>query len=287
MNELVSVIIPSYNRKKSISRAVDSCLDQTYTNLEVVICDDRSTDGTKEYLRDRYGDEPRVKVVETPNEKKGANAARNEAIRNACGKYIVFLDSDDYLTKDSIEVRLPCFKEGVGLVYGDMYEGNPKPRKVVRFDKVKEADQKRYLLHELALCSMITIMTRKDVLDAVGPLDESFPAWQDDELVMKIGMKYRLVHCNHPVSVVVGAKGSIVTNYRNRYRGCKLLVEKYQKQICSELSARRIIIWKIRLFALWCASKGQESKGGLKTILLSIHNVLYHLLSRFFYHLYA
>ena len=107
---LVSIIMPTYNRRQIIKDAIDSCLEQTYENIELIICDDHSTDGTYEYICERMKEDSRIKYCVTPEGKKGANAARNTAIQIAKGKYIIFLDSDDYLLKDSIEIRVDTFK---------------------------------------------------------------------------------------------------------------------------------------------------------------------------------
>lgn len=121
MVDLVSVVIPTYNRKDIIHRAIDSCLAQTYPNIEIVICDDRSEDDTVDYLKERYKDKCNIFYCSTPIGKKGANAARNEGIRKARGKYIAFLDSDDYLLENSIQDRMEIFKvKKYGLVYGNV-----------------------------------------------------------------------------------------------------------------------------------------------------------------------
>ena len=87
---LVSVIIPTYNRAKTIERAVDSVLAQTWKELEVIVVDDGSTDQTNEVLK-AYGD--KIRVIHRQN--GGASAARNTGIKAATGEIISFLDSDD------------------------------------------------------------------------------------------------------------------------------------------------------------------------------------------------
>lgn len=89
---LVSVIIPTYNRKETISRSIQSVLNQTYENIEVIVVDDGSTDGTKEYVLEKYIDA----VVYVENQrKKGPSGARNYGVQIANGEYIAFQDSDD------------------------------------------------------------------------------------------------------------------------------------------------------------------------------------------------
>ena len=100
LNDKISVIIPTYNRGKSIIQSINSVLEQTYHNLEILIVDDCSTDDT-EYLISKI-DDPRVKYIKL-KENKGASFARNIGIKIATGKYISFQDSDDIYKNNKIE----------------------------------------------------------------------------------------------------------------------------------------------------------------------------------------
>lgn len=106
-NPLVSIIIPTYNYGKYLSGAIESCLGQSYGNLEVIVIDDGSTDGTGEMVKN-IGD-PRVLYHRQEN--RGVSAARNRGLKEAKGDFIVFLDADDRLTEDSIDVRLAVMLE--------------------------------------------------------------------------------------------------------------------------------------------------------------------------------
>lgn len=106
--EKVSVVIPSYNSSPYIMDAVTSALNQTYDNLEVIIADDASTDDTRAVIREIRN--PRVKLIER-TENGGAAAARNSAIRAATGRYIAFLDSDDYWLPDKLSKQIGKMQE--------------------------------------------------------------------------------------------------------------------------------------------------------------------------------
>lgn len=88
---LVSTVIPTYNRREELTRAIDSALAQTYGNQEVLVVDDGSTDGTAQMLAQRYSD--RVRCICRPN--GGVSSARNQGMREARGEFIALLDSDD------------------------------------------------------------------------------------------------------------------------------------------------------------------------------------------------
>ena len=106
--EKVSVIIPSYNSSSYIMDAVASALAQTYENLEVIVADDASTDNTCDVINTIK--DPRVRLV-VRAENGGAAAARNTAISVATGRYIAFLDSDDYWMPDKLSIQIGKMRE--------------------------------------------------------------------------------------------------------------------------------------------------------------------------------
>lgn len=108
MNDLVSVIMPSYNTAKFIKETIDSVLNQTYQNFEIIIVDDCSTDNTDEVVSAIKDD--RIKYIK--NEKNsGAAVSRNRALREAKGKWIAFLDSDDVWLPEKLEKQITFMKE--------------------------------------------------------------------------------------------------------------------------------------------------------------------------------
>ena len=140
MNELVSIVMPSYNTAKFIAESIDSVLAQTYTNFELLIVDDCSTDDTDAVVA-AYSD-ARIKYVK--NEKNsGAAVSRNKALAMAKGKWIAFLDSDDLWHPEKLEKQIAFMKEKGCFFSYTQYEeideqSNPKgrfvsgPRKIGR-----------------------------------------------------------------------------------------------------------------------------------------------------------
>ena len=103
MKNLVSIIIPTYNNADTISRAVNSCINQTYKNIEIIVIDDGSTDNTKEVLN-RYSSDERFKYIYQENQER--SAARNHGLDVSKGEYIQFLDSDDEIYPTKIEKQV-------------------------------------------------------------------------------------------------------------------------------------------------------------------------------------
>lgn len=259
---LVSIIMPTYNRKYIIGDAIDSCLSQSYSDIEIIVCDDHSTDGTKDYIEERMNEDARIRYCVTPEGKKGANAARNTAIKIARGEYITFLDSDDYLPKDSIACRVEVFKKShVAMVYGNAFcEMEKKKIKWIYADIFGEnLNQRKFLMQELSLCQQNTIMLKTAVFQKIGLLDEEQKGWTDDGLVVAVGMRYPVLHSGKFVAVIRKSKVSMTSDKWNIYLGCKIMVNRYKKQIIRYASLGRYLLWKIRLFSLYCFAKERES----------------------------
>lgn len=116
MNKLVSVIIPCYNKSEWIKEAIDSCLNQTYSHIEIIIIDDGSTDNSLEIIKS-YGD----RVIWETGQNRGGNHARNRGFALSSGQYIQYLDADDYLLPEKIEKQVRCLeKTNANLVYGNV-----------------------------------------------------------------------------------------------------------------------------------------------------------------------
>jgi glycosyltransferase involved in cell wall biosynthesis len=117
---LVSVIVPTFNRQYCIARAIDSARAQTHADVEVIVIDDGSTDGTGDYIRDRYATDVRVRYIRQENH--GVSAARNAGLRQVRGEYVAFLDSDDVWRPWKLELQLRCFERQphIGMVWSDM-----------------------------------------------------------------------------------------------------------------------------------------------------------------------
>jgi glycosyltransferase involved in cell wall biosynthesis len=124
-HDLVSVLIPTFDRAYVLPRAVESALAQTHGAIEIVIIDDGSNDGTEELVSHRWGSDSRVRY--TRQENAGVAAARNRAIKQARGRYVAFLDSDDIWFPWKLELQLLCLKAfpRAGMIWTDMEAVGP------------------------------------------------------------------------------------------------------------------------------------------------------------------
>jgi glycosyltransferase involved in cell wall biosynthesis len=119
-NDLVSVVIPTFNRAYCLVHALDSALAQSHQSLEIIVVDDGSTDDTKKLVSDYASRDARVKYIYQEN--RGVSAARNRGLKAAGGDYAAFLDSDDIWKPWKLELQIACLKRlpHVGMVWTDM-----------------------------------------------------------------------------------------------------------------------------------------------------------------------
>jgi glycosyltransferase involved in cell wall biosynthesis len=190
---LVSVVIPTYNRASVLGRAIDSALAQSHGDLEVVVVDDGSTDGTDAVV-ESYDDD-RVVYVEN-EDNSGANAARNRGIERASGEFISFLDSDDELAPAHLERVLATFASAreSGDRVGGVYTSYRKLRDGDVYDLIRA--QERITLEDVGrenpIGSFSATTFRADVFDDVGLLDEELPAVQDYEFYLRVLQTYEI-----------------------------------------------------------------------------------------------
>lgn len=149
-NDLISVVIPIYNCKKYIHRCIDSIINQTYKNLEIIIVDDGSSDGSQ-YICDKYENiDNRIRVFHIEN--SGVSEARNIGYKYSTGKYIAFVDSDDWIEPDMYEkLYYYIVKNKVDVICCDYYinyENNSKEiiNEHNKINKILSKDESFYYL---------------------------------------------------------------------------------------------------------------------------------------------
>lgn len=202
-NILVSVIIPTYNRKNIILDAIQSILNQTVKDSEIIVVDDGSTDGTKEYLA--FLNLP-IKIISKEN--GGVSGARNAGIKSAQGTYIAFLDSDDIWLPEKLEQQIAyiTIHPNTALVYTDEYiEVNGETQQKTRFERANLTDDQKnnFLLSGFVQHTPIhtsTVMVKKSVLDEVGYFNENLKIHEDTELWNRISRKYIFGFINIPLA---------------------------------------------------------------------------------------
>ena len=160
-NSKISIIVPVYNVEHELSRCVDSILNQSYTNLEVILVDDGSTDRCPSICDAFVMKDRRVRVIHKPN--GGLSSARNAGLREASGEWILYVDSDDYILNDSCE-RL--------IAVGAKYDCD-----IVSADAIREFNGGReYMVHG-SLADGKCYPSRDFIIKTVKPCEWYAPAW--------------------------------------------------------------------------------------------------------------
>ena len=177
MNEtadpLVSVVIPTFNHASYLARALQSVLDQTYTNWEAIVIDNHSTDNTDDVMAS-FADS-RINLFKIHNNGVIA-ASRNVGIRAAKCEWIAFLDSDDWWTVDKLQVCFDCINDKVDLVYHDLKIVSDQPklfgRKINKSRQVKPPVFMDLLLKGNAINNS-SVVVRKSLVQLIGDINEN------------------------------------------------------------------------------------------------------------------
>ncbi len=191
----VSVVIPLYNSEKTIQSSIDSVLNQTFSDFELIIINDGSTDQSLDIVK-AFQDK-RLHILSFQN--SGAAAARNRGIANAKGHYIAFLDADDLWTPDKLIDQVSAFKKNpdTGLVYSwsDYIDKNGNSicpgKRVITSDDIEETYGKLLISNFLENGS--TPLIPKSILDDVGYFNEALNSSQDLDLYLRIAAKYNFI----------------------------------------------------------------------------------------------
>ena len=149
MREKISVIVPVYNGQDYIERCLQSIINQTYKNLEIIIVDDGSEDNSLNIINKIKATEDRLIIIN--NKHSGVSAARNSGIENATGDWIIFVDGDDTLEKNAIENLSCSISEKIDIVLSKNYEIRDGKKKsyIWKYDKNMVFDKSEKLIRTI------------------------------------------------------------------------------------------------------------------------------------------
>jgi glycosyltransferase involved in cell wall biosynthesis len=207
---MISVVIPCYNQAHYLGEAISSALDQNYQNIEVIVVDDGSTDGTAE-VAGRYS---QVKCIRQAN--RGLAAARNRGLEASRGEYVVFLDADDRLAPGAIAVGTGWLDSHPDCAFVSGHynlidaEGWPMPHMA---SPCAEADHYRALLRRNYIGMPATVMYRRPVLEIVKGFDTSRRACEDYDLYLRIARRFPVLCHHHLVAEYRQHGGNMSRNY--------------------------------------------------------------------------
>ena len=192
----ISVIIPTFNRRQTLDRAIDSILSQTYQPYEIIVVDDGSTDGTADWLSANYSS---LQIIQQSN--KGVSSARNAGINSARGDWIALLDSDDEWLPDKLEIQVKLLQNNAELRF--CHTNEIWIRNGVRINQMKKHQKyggnifKKCL--DICRISPSSSLFHTSVIKDVGLFDESLDVCEDYDLWLRITAKYTVLFLDQPL----------------------------------------------------------------------------------------
>lgn len=250
---MISVIIPAYNRQDTIVRAVQSVLNQTYKEIEVIVVDDCSKDNTVAELEKVQ--DSRLRVIEC-EKNGGACAARNIGILNAKGEYIAFQDSDDEWYANKLELQMEqLISKDVDMVSCGFYKFDGSKKEKMPSDDI-EGDYLERLLKGNYITTQ-SMLIKKECLQE-EKFDERIPRFQDWELSMRLLSKYKFYFINQPLLNAYVQKDSITNNLGAGAEAAMYILEKH-KSLYERYPGNELILKKIHAYGKMCSNNFEHN----------------------------
>ena len=259
---LVSVIIPTFNRAWALKTAVDSVLAQTHDEIEIIVIDDGSTDNTPDLLAG-YGNQIQVFVQKN----RGVSAARNLGIKRSHGDFIALLDSDDAWTPDKISRQIDFFDQNPDALVCQTEEiwirngrrVNPKVKHQKPSGMIFEPS-----LH-LCLVSPSAVMIRKKLFELKGGFNEDFPVCEDYDFWLRIAIDTPIFLIDKPCTIKHGGHEDQLSAHhsQDKYRIASIvgLIQSGCLSREQEAMAASILEKKCWIYGNGCLKRGRTEEG--------------------------
>tara|TARA_B100000579_G_C22710314_1_gene794214 strand:- start:82 stop:918 length:837 start_codon:yes stop_codon:yes gene_type:complete len=247
----VSVIIPTYNRKHTLGRAIESIISQTIKPLEIIIVDDGSNDGTREWIKQEY---PFIKYLNQNN--SGVSASRNRGIFSANGNWIAFLDSDDEWIPEKLERQLSILSSDKKAVF--CHTNEIWIRNGTRVNQMRKHQKYGGYIFEkcLDMCriSPSSSIIKKEVFDHIGYFDESLIVCEDYDLWLRIAAHYKILFLDQPLIKKYGGHVDQLSRVKGgiekyRIQSLEKILSSESLEISQFNSAKEILIKKLNIYA--------------------------------------
>lgn len=239
---LVSVFIVTYNRSRLVSKAIQSVLNQTYPNIEIVVVDDCSPDDTYSVVKAIQAENENIRYIKL-NQQSGANVARNQGILNATGHFVTGLDDDDKMTPDRIEKLVNSFDETYAYVFSQVYYVYPK---LIQKKRLKLLGH--HITFDDMLYTNITgnqVLTTREMYLEAGLYDQNLISAQDYDMWLKLlSIKPKAKLVREPL-LLVDRDDSVgrISNSKKYIQGYFAVYKKYKKYM--SIDQRRFQLFKL------------------------------------------
>ena len=241
MNRKVSIVMAAYNPGRFIVPAIESLLNQTYENLEVIIINDGSTDNTAQLVQP-YLQDDRLRYYEQEN--AGQTIAKNNGIKHATGEFVGFLDADDFFALNKIEMQISAFDldPRIGVVYSNAASVNEHSQ-VTKFRSNAWTCYSGIVTEQLFRRNFIPFsaaIIRKQALDELGAFDESIAMGIDWELWLRLSTKYHFHHIDETLLYYRIWEGQMSHKWKKRYEWTDHIMRQFVAQYPEALSDKAI-----------------------------------------------
>jgi len=229
---LVSVLIPTWNRADLLPRTVQSVLNQTEQDFEIIIIDDASDDMTSDVVRGLQKKDSRISYERLSENSGGAATPKNKGIKKATGEFIAVLDADDIWHPEKLERQLKLFTKtpslsAVGCAYNNIRDGGNEVQ------HIPEVDHNKAILIKDYMGPGSCIMYKKSLFETVGLFDPRFKNYQDWDMRIRIALADKFFgFINEPLLDYIVDEKSISNrsrSYTNRY--LRMMYKKHWREI--------------------------------------------------------
>lgn len=247
----VSIITPAYNSARFLSLALQSAVDQTFSDLELLLIDDGSTDETPALGRQWESTHPgRIRYFRQSN--MGLGAARNAALRVATGSYVALLDADDVWLPHRLEAGMAAFSRNpnAGLVHGRVTIVDDGGRVILTPDvdtRFVSGFIRDHLITRRAHISCPTVLFRRECLDTIGDFDTDprIHGCEDRDLWIRIAARYEVAFVNDILAYYRRTPGSLSSKYEQMMRARRYVLDKHLGTRLRDRAMRRRALARI------------------------------------------
>lgn len=260
----ISVIIPTYNRRQFLARAIDSVLGQTCRDFELIVVDDGSTDNTARCVA-AYGEQ--VRYIYQAN--RGPAAARNTGIGAAGGALIAFLDSDDLFAPEKLAVQQAAMDDRPEYLISHTDEIWYRRGQLLN-QKKKHFRPYGFIFDvclKLCVVGMSTVMVRRELFERIGYFDEELLCCEDYDLWLRASVLFPFLKVDRPLTIKHGGRPDQVSvRFRtgmDKYRIRAILKVLGQQGLSDEqrILARQELVRKCRIYGNGCVKHGRPEEG--------------------------
>ena len=247
----ISVIIPTFNRKETLKRAIQSVVMQSYTPYEIIVIDDGSDDGTKEWLKDNF---PNVKYIYQMN--SGVSSARNKGIKFARGDWIALLDSDDEWLPSKLKDQANEIELNPAAKF--LHTNEIWIRNGVRVNQMKKHKKYGGYIFEkcLDMCriSPSSVLIKKDIFEKIGMFDETLKVCEDYDLWLRFASKYPVHFLDQPLIKKYGGHSDQLSKVDDgiefyRIQSLKKIISSKILNKDQSIILKNMLIHKLKIYA--------------------------------------